>query len=195
MNVQPMLEELEERTVPSAADVALFQQQVPALEARFQAVVQGIQATFQTNLNGLESLAASFPPASQPLLNAVFAQEQQLINAFPAFAEVYFQSNLVETEAQLLARQEVGAFAPGFFGGGFFFPGFFPGFGAFGGGFGGFGGVGGFGSSSGFSGGSSGFSGGSASASGDPPNVAGRGMGAGIMTATPSLTLPASAHP
>lgn len=188
MNVRPMLEELEERATPSAADLAAFQQQVPALEARFQGIVQSVQATLQGNLNGLEALTTSFPAATRPLLEAVFAQEQQLINALPAILDVRFQQELVHIEGQLLGRQDVAVIAPGFFGGGFFYPfgflgypGFYPGAGGLGGGVG---------SSSGASTGSSGLSGSSGGSAG--PAAApflGRGPGVGLFSPTGTMTV------
>jgi hypothetical protein len=190
MNVRPMLEELEERATPSAADLALFQQQVPALEARFQGIVQSVQSTLQANLNGLESLATSFPAASQPLHNAVFAQEQQLINAFPAIADVRFQQMLVHIEGKLLARPDVVAVSPGFFGPGFLIPFGFLGYPGIGLGAGALGG--GVGFTSGFTSGTSGFSGGSGSGGGDPAPMLGRGPGVGLFTTTGTMTLPPS---
>jgi hypothetical protein len=199
MHVQLQLEELEERSVLSAADLASFQQQLlPSLQTQFLALVPVVQSTLQTDLNHLEALAPSFPAQLQPLLGALFAQEQQFVNAFPLLAAITFQQTVANFEAQLLAQPAPSPpapvrpviVAPVFFP---FFPGFFgfPGVGAFGGGGVGF-------SSSGFTSGFSGFSGGFSGFSGsgfaDPPTVVGRGMGAGLMTPASALTLSQSNH-
>src|SRR5487761_1000006 len=92
MHVQPQLEELEDRAAPSAADLAAFQQQVlPTLKAEFHALIPAIQSNLQSNLNQLEALGSTLPAAFQPTLNALFSQEQQLINGFPALAKSAFQ--------------------------------------------------------------------------------------------------------
>lgn len=205
MSFQPQLEELEERSLPSATDPSAVQQStLLPLQSQFLALVPIIQANLQANLNSAEALAATLPAQFQPLLSGVFVQDQQFINAFPALADISFEQFLLNYQANLLALQSNqfgfggGGFFPGFFG----FPGFFPfgfgglgfgglGFGGLGfGGLGGFGGFGGGGFSSGFSGGSSGFSGGSSGSAG--PFVAGRGMGGGIMSTAGALTLPAN---
>jgi hypothetical protein len=193
------LEELEERSVLSAADLASFQQQLlPSLQTQFQALVPVVQSTLQTNLNRLEALAPLFPAQLQPLLGALFAQQQQFVNAFPLLATITFQQTVANFEAQLLAQPAPSppppvrpvvvapVFFP-FFPGGFFG---FPGAGAFGGGGVGFSS----GFTSGFSGFSGGFSGGSGSGGGDPPTVVGQGMGAGLMTTVGALTLARSNH-
>jgi hypothetical protein len=198
MNVQPQLEELEDRMAPTAADLAAFQQQrLPQLQVQFNALVPIVQSTLQTDLNHLEALAPLFPTPFQPLLSAVFAQEQQFVNAFPALANVWFQQTVSNLEAQLLAQPAVSppppaapvaVFAPGFFPF-FLFPvGFlgFPGVAPFAGGGGAF--------TSGFTGGTSGFTAGSGLGSGDPPTVMGRGMGIGVLSMVGALTLPQSNH-
>lgn len=193
MNVQPQLEELEDRSVPTAADLAAFQQQVlPSLQTQFHALVPIVQSTLQTNLNHLEALAPLFPAAYQPLLNAVFVQEQQFVNAFPDLANIWFQQTVASYEAQLLAKpaaappQQVSSFAPVFFSPGFFFG--FPGILPFG--------AGGTAFTSGFTGGTSGFSSFSGGSFGsDPPTVSGRGMGIGLMSMVGALTLLQSNHP
>jgi len=205
MQVHPQLEELEERSLLNAADLASFQQQIlPSLVTQFQTLVPIVQSTLQTNLNHLEALAPLFPAPLQPLLGALFAQQQQFVNAFPVLANMAFQQTVNNFEAQLLAQPTVSppppppqvVVRPVIFP---FFPGFFPG------GFAG-GGVGfttGFtsGFTSGFSGGSSGgfsggFSGGGGSGGGsDPPAVMGRGKGVGLMTMVGAMTLPQSNHP
>jgi hypothetical protein len=192
MNVRPQLEELETRSALSLADLAAFQQQfLPPLQVQFQALVPLAQSSLQSNLNQqMQTLAPLFPAASQPALSALFAQEQQFVNAFPALANVWFRQTVANIEAQLLSplaaqlsvsRGPVAVIAsPGFFP---FFP-FFPGFFGFGG-FGPFGfGGGGFtsGSSFGFSSGFSSFS--------DPPGQPGLGMGIGMMSTVGSLTMP-----
>ncbi|HEY7155875.1 MAG TPA: hypothetical protein VH575_18070 [Gemmataceae bacterium] len=200
MHVQLQLEELEERSVLSAADLASFQQQtLPSLQTQFQALVPLVQSTLQTNLNHLEALAPAFPAPLQPLLGALFAQQQQFVNAFPLLATITFQQTVANFEAQLLAQPAPPppapvrpAIVPVFFP---FFPGFFgfPGAARFAGGGVGF--TSGFTSGfSGFSGFSSGFSGGSGSGGGDPPTVVGQGMGAGLMTTAGALTLARSNH-
>lgn len=184
MNVQPQLEELEDRSVPSVADLVSFQQlQLPALKAEFHALVPIVQTNLQNQLNQIEALAPAFPAAFQPLLKAIFAQEQQFIKSFPVLADAWFHQTLAGLEAHLLSQQDV---SPVFLGPGFLplgFPGVLPV------------GGGGVGFSSGFTSGSSGFSGGSGSWSGDPPSIAGRGMGGGLMTTVGAMTLPASNQP
>jgi hypothetical protein len=190
MIFQPCLEELEERSLPSAADLFPLQQSttlVP-LQSQFLTSIAIVQSTLQANLNNAEALASTLPPQFQLLLSGVFAQDQLFVNAFPALAAISFEQILLTYEANLLAASS-NSFA--FFGAGFA-PGFFPfGFGALGyGGFGALGGYGGGAFTSGFSGGSSGFSGGSfGSAS---PFVGGPGMGGGIMSTVGALTLPPS---
>ncbi len=187
MNVRPQLEELETRSALSLADLAAFQQQfLPPLQAQFHALVPTVQSTLQADLNQQKAaLAPFFPAASQPMLTALFAPEQQFVNNFPSVANAWFRQTVVNFEAQLLSplasplsasRGSAAVIAsPGFFP---FFP-FFPGFGF--GGFGGFGpfgfGGGGFSSSS-F--GSFGFSSGS-SFSGSPA-LMGLGPGVGMMS-------------
>jgi hypothetical protein len=202
MHVHPQLEELEERSVLNAADLASFQQQIlPSLVTQFQTFVPIVQSTLQTNLNHLEALAPLFPAPIQPLLGAVFAQQQQIVNAFPVLANMVFQQTVANFEAQLLAQPTVSppppppvvVVRPAFFPFVPFFPFFLGGFGG--------GGVGfttGFtsGFTSGFSSGfSGGFSGGSGSGSWDPPTVMGRGKGVGLMTTVGAMTLLQSNHP
>lgn len=177
MNIELHLEELEDRLVPSAADLAAFeQQQLPALRAEFHAIVPIVQANFQNQLDQMESLGRTLPAAYQPLLNAYFSQEQQLINSFPSLAESWFHQAVANLEFQLLTQQDVVPVpvSPGFYGPGFFGPGFY-GYPGFGGGY-----VGGT-SSSGFSTGSS---------AGSYARPAGPAMGAGLYNTTGALTLP-----
>ena len=190
MNIQPCLEELEERSVPTTADLLLFQQQqLPILEAQFRAFVPIMQTNLQTNLNNLEALAPLFPATSQPLLGAWFSVEQRFVKAFPDVAKIWFRQMVANLEMQLLAKpanppvQPV-VFAPGFFGPGFLgFPGVLPV------------GGGGVAVTTGFTGGTGGSSGGSGSGGGFAPNMAGRGMGAGLHSTVGALTLPPSNHP
>lgn len=195
MHVEPRVEELEERSVPSAADLAAFQQQLlPSLETQFHALVPIVQSTLRTNLNQLEALAPLLPAGFQPVLDGLIVQGQQFVTAFPELARASFQQAVLNFELQLVAPSAVSpaqsaAVFP-FFGAGFF-P-FFPG------GFLGYPGVapvgfGGIGSSSGFSSGSSGFSGGSFGS--DPPTLTGQGMGVGLMSTAGALTLSPSNHP
>jgi hypothetical protein len=177
MNVQLHLEELEDRLAPSAADLAAFEQQLlPALRAEFHAIVPVVQANFQNQLNQMESLGRTLPAAYQPLLNAYFSQEQQLINSFPSLAESWFHQAVANLEFQLLTQQDVVPVPvyPGFYGLGFFGPGFY-GYPGFGGGY-----VGGT-SSSGFSTGSS---------AGSFASPAAQVMGTGLYNTTGALTLP-----
>jgi hypothetical protein len=194
MNVQLQVEELEERSMLSAADLASFQQQLlPSLQTQFNALVPIVQSTLQTSLNRMEALAPLFPAQFQPLLGALFAQEQQFVNAFPVLANASFQQTVINFELQLLVQPAASpppvVVAPVIFPGGFFG---FPGAGRFAGGGVGF--TSGFTSGSGFSSGFSGGSGGG-SGSGDPPAVMGRGKGVGLMTTVGALTLPQSNHP
>ncbi|MHB1423826.1 MAG: hypothetical protein ACYC3I_11650 [Gemmataceae bacterium] len=188
MNVQLRLEELEDRSAPTAAELAAFQQQqLPMLKAQFHAVVPIVQTTLQSELNRLEALTPLLPAAYQPLLSAVFSLEQQFVNAFPSLAKAWFQQAVANFEAQLLAASPQPAAAP------FFFPGFFPYF--YGNGFPGVASVyGGAGFTSGFSSGASGSSGGSSWGNGDPPTLTGRGMGAGLMSMAGALTLASNSH-
>ncbi|HEY7315266.1 MAG TPA: hypothetical protein VH643_38400 [Gemmataceae bacterium] len=193
MHVQPRVEELEERSLLNAADLASFQQQLlPSLQSQFQTLVPLVQSTLQTDLNRIQGVTPLLPALFQPLLGAVFAQGQQFVNAFPVLANISFQQRVIDFEEQLLEEQPPASsvvvspfFLFPFFPGGFFFPGA----GAFGGGGVAF--TSGSGFTSGFGFGSSGFSGGSGSGgSGDPPTIMGRGMGLGLMTTAGALTLP-----
>lgn len=199
MSFQPQLEELEERSLPSTADLASQQLMFSPLQSQFLALVPIIQANLQANLNSAEALAATLPVQYQPLLSGVFAQDQQFINTFPALADIWYEQYLLNYQANLLSLQsnQFGFAGAGYFPGFFGFPGFFPfGYGGFGFGglgygglgYGGFGGFGGGGFSSGFSGFSGGFSGGSFGSAG--PFIGGRGMGGGIMSTAGALTLP-----
>ena len=108
MQVHPQLEELEERSLLNAADLASFQQQIlPSLQTNFQALVPIVQSTLQTNLNHLEALTPLFPAPLQPVLGALFAREQQFVNAFPALANLAFQQTVANFEAHLLALPRV----------------------------------------------------------------------------------------
>lgn len=197
MSFQPWLEELEERSLPSAVDLsALPQSTLAPLQAQFLALIPIVQSTLQASLNNAEVLASALPPQFQLLLSGVFAQDQQFMNALPALAAISFEQILLNYEANLLAASS-NSFA--FSGAGFapvFFPFGFGGLGGFGGfGYGGFGGLGGYGGgafTSGFSGGSSGSSGGSSGSA--APFIAGRGMGGGIMSTVGALTLPPSTN-
>lgn len=183
MNIQLHLEELEDRLAPSVADLVAFeQQQLPALRAEFHTIVPIVQANFQNQLNQMESLGRTLPAAYQPLLNAYFSQEQQLINSIPSLAESWFHQAVANLENQLLAQQDTsptvvspGIIGPGFYGPGFFGPGFYGPPGVIGGGY-----VGGT-SSSGFSTGSS--SGGSA-------GFSAQATGTGLYNTTGAMTLP-----
>jgi hypothetical protein len=192
MNVQPQLEELEERSALSLADLAAFQQQfLPQLQAQFHALVPVVQSTLQTNLNQQKAaLAPLFPAASQPALGALFAQEQQFVNTFPALANVWFRQTVANFEAQLLSplaapqslpRGPVAVIAS---------PGFFPFFPFFGGGFFGFPFVApvALGGGAAFTSGSS-FSFVTGSSFTDPPGQTGRGMGMGLMSTVGALTI------
>jgi hypothetical protein len=205
MDFQPCLEELEERSLPSAADLSPLQQSTLApLQAQSLAFISSVQSSLQANLNNAEALASTLPPQLQLLLSGVFAQDQQFVYALPALAAISFEQMFLNYEANLLAASS-NSFA---FSGAGFAPGFFPfgfgglgyggfgglGYGGFGGlGYGGFGGLGGYGGgafASGFGGGSSGSSGGSSGSA--SPFIGGPAMGGGIMSTVGALTLPPS---
>lgn len=190
MNIQPQVEELEGRSVPSIATFVASQQQVlPPLEVQFNAFVSNVQSNLQTNLNHLEALTPSFPAPLQPLLNGFFAQEQQYVNTFPVLADAWFMQNVGNYEMLLMwGSPSAAAFAPGLF---YPFPLGYYGYPAPSYGYG----IGTRGApwsslSPTISHGSGGLWGGSAF-----PAVSGRGMGVGIMSTAGALTLPQSNHP
>ena len=193
MNVQPNVEELEERAVPSATASGGFQQQpFAAMPPQLQAGVQALQSILQTDVNQLAALAPTIPAAFQPVFNAALLQEQQVINLLPVLADIEFDQALMGFESQALGQNSFAAFPGGFFPFGFF-PGFFgfPGLGFGGLGFGGLGssGLGAGGFPGGFGSSISSF-GSSPSSSGFAPF--GQVAGGGLMMPTGALTLPAS---
>lgn len=197
MNIRPQVEELEDRSLPSVADLVAFQQHLlPSLEAQFNGFVSNVQSNLQTDLNHLEALTPSFPVPLQPLLNGFFAQEQQIVNAFPILANARFEQTVANIEKQLLAISPSAAASAAVLAPGLFYP-FFPFFGypgvaAYGYGYG----YGGAAFTSGFASGTSGFSSGSVgSASPAVAGRAGQGMGIGMNSLVGSLTLPQSNHP
>lgn len=189
LNIQPQVEELEDRSVPSVSDLVASQQQVLVpLEVQFNAFVSIVQSNLQTDLNHLEALAPSFPAPMQPLLNGLFAQEQQYVNAFPVLADARFIQTVINFEMLLLVGNSTPAavVAPGLFYP--FFPGYFgySGTGSYGYGIGTRGAAYSTASPVGASSSSIGSVGSAAHA------VTGRGMGVGIMSTVGALTLPQS---
>lgn len=102
MKTQLYLETLEDRVVPSAADVAAFQTNLPALQSQFNSLVPVVQQTLQTEVNVLVGIDHSLPAAQQQIYTPLLGEVQQAVNAFPQLAQAWFVQQVSVTEAALL---------------------------------------------------------------------------------------------